>query len=484
MPSEIDQSKGSKTESGKSKILQRLRSAIGSENVSIQEVDKVAYSRDYWPITFRWLLEGKIFTLPDFVCWPSSTKEVSDIVKIANEEKVPITPFGEGSGVLGGAIPIDGGIIVDLKRMNKISEINDQNLTVTAQAGINLTNLETELNRKEYTMGHFPQSFYCSSLGGNLSTRAAGEFSTKYGKIDDMVISLEAVLPQGEIIKSKNTPKSSTGPAVERLLLGGEGTLGIITEATLKIWPKPEKTVLKSYSFENMQDGLDVIRNILRKGVFPAVIRLYDALETERQFYQFSQAKNRCMLILLMQGSEELVELEQNVTENLCKEHANDCGEEPARHWLEIRFNVKEAADFAPKDVIFDTIEVSATWDKSMNLYNSMISAVKKINGVFYASAHASHFYPQGVCFYFTFAGVPVKTKPEDFYRKVWGVAMKATLDAGGSISHHHGIGIMRANWLSAELGESLEVLKKIKHALDPEDIMNPKKMGLQIGKN
>ena len=264
MPNEIGQSKGSKTESEKSKIFQRLRGAIGSENVSIQEVDKVAYSRDYWPIAFRWLLEGKIFTLPDFVCWPASTKEVSDIVKIANEEKVPITPFGEGSGVVGGAIPIDGGIIVDLKRMDKISEINYQNLTVTAQTGINLTNLETELNRKQYTMGHFPQSFYCSSLGGNLSTRAAGEFSTKYGKIDDIVISLEAVLPQGEIIKSKTVPKSSTGPAVERLLLGAEGTLGIITEATLKIWPKPEKTVLKSYAFENMQDGLDVIRNVLR----------------------------------------------------------------------------------------------------------------------------------------------------------------------------------------------------------------------------
>ena len=185
-----------------------------------------------------------------------------------------------------------------------------------------------------------------------------------------------------------------------------------------------------------------------------------------------------------MQGSEELVESEQKVTENLCKEHAIDCGEEPARHWLEIRFNVKEAADFAPKDVIFDTIEVSVTWDKSMNLYNSMISAMKKVKGVFYASAHASHFYPQGVCFYFTFAGVPIKTKPEDFYRKVWGVAMQTTLDVGGSISHHHGIGIMRAKWLSAELGPSMETLKKIKHALDPENIMNPGKMGLQNGKN
>jgi len=362
---------------------------------------------------------------------------------------------------------------------NKISEINEQNLTVTAQAGINLTNLETELNRKQYTMGHFPQSFYCSSLGGNLSTRAAGELSTKYGKIDDMVVSLEAVLPQGEIIKSKTVPKSSTGPAVERLLIGGEGTLGIITEATLKIWPTPEKTVLATYCFDSVQDGLSVIQNIMRKEVFPAVIRLYDHLETERQYNQFPKSKGKCILILLMQGSEELVAAEQKVTEKLCIEHAVDCGEEPARHWLEIRFNVKEAADFAPKDVILDTIEVSITWDKSMELYNAVISAMKKVNGVFYASAHASHFYPQGVCFYFTFGGVPVKTTPEDFYRKVWDAAMTATLEVGGSISHHHGIGIMREKWLGAELGTRLEMLKKIKQALDPEDIMNTGKMGL-----
>ncbi len=479
MPNGISQTKESKTESEKTRIYQLLCVAIGAENVSTQEVDRVAYSRDYWPIAFRWFLEGKNPTLPDFVCWPGSAKEVSEIVKIACEQKVPITPFGEGSGVLGGAIPIDGGIIVDLKRVNKIIEINDQNLTVTAQTGINLTNLEEELNRKQYTMGHFPQSFYCSSLGGNLSTRAAGEFSTKYGKIDDIVISLEAVLPQGEIIKSKTTPKSSTGPAVERLLVGGEGTLGIITQATLKIWPKPEKTVFKSYAFVNMQDGLDVIRKILRKGIFPAAVRLYDKLETERQFYQFSLAKDKCMLVLVMEGSEELVDLEQKVTEKLCNAQAVDTGEEPARHWLEKRFNVRELADFSPKDVIIDTIEVSVTWDKSISLYDSITSAINRINGIFYISAHASHFYPQGVCFYFTFAGVPTKTKPEDFYNKVWDKAMKTTLEVGGSISHHHGIGIMREKWLADELGQSMEALRKIKHALDPDNIMNPGKMGL-----
>jgi FAD/FMN-containing dehydrogenases len=156
--------------------------------------------------------------------------------------------------------------------MDKILEINDKNLEVRVQPGINLMNLERMLNKEGYTMGHSPQSIYCSALGGNISTRAAGQFSTKYGKIDDMVISLECVLPTGEIIRSKNVPKSSTGPSIERLFIGAEGTLGIITEATMKIWPYPEKKTLMSYAFENLEDGLEVIRKIMRKMIFQQLL--------------------------------------------------------------------------------------------------------------------------------------------------------------------------------------------------------------------
>jgi FAD/FMN-containing dehydrogenases len=468
-------------EEKKREILQKLSNKVGPENVSDKEIDKIAYSKDYWPITLRWVLEGKTPALPDLIVWPENTKQVSDVVKIANEEEIPVVPFGEGSGVLGGAVPVNGGIVIDIKRMNRILEINDKNLTVTVQLGINAMDLERALNKEGYTMGHSPQSIYCSALGGNLSTRAAGQFSTKYGKIDDMLISLEAVLPMGEIIRSKNVPKSSTGPATERLLLGAEGTLGIITEATLKIWPYPEERALRSYSFENLESGLEVIRKILRKGMFPAVIRLYDEAETARHFYQTSRAKGKCMLILVMEGDRELVDMEKKASERMCKEHGGiDCGEDPVNHWFDTRFNVKEASDFAPRDIVFDTIEVSVTWDKSLDLYNSILSAMKKIDGVLIASAHASHFYPQGVCFYFTFGGTPVKgAKPEDFYRSVWNAAMRSCIDSGGSISHHHGIGIMRANWLKEELGQSFEVLKRIKKTLDPKNIMNPGKMGL-----
>ena len=469
------------SEKKKKEILKKLCGILGPENVSDKEIDKISYSKDYWPIALRWMLEGKIPALPDYIVWPENTKHISDVIKLANEEEIPIIPFGEGSGVMGGAIPIKGGIVVDMKKMNKTLEINKKNLTITVQAGINGMNLERTLNKEGYTLGHNPQSLYCSTLGGWLACRAAGQFSTKYGKIDDMVISLEAVLPRGEIIRSKNVPKSSTGPRTDKLLLGSEGTLGIITESTLKIWPYPEKRTLQSYAFEDLKDGLESIRKILRKGIFPAVIRLYDKIETARHFYQTKKAKGKYMLILVMEGDKELVDLEERVSRAVCEEHGGiKCGEEPVLHWFDTRFNVKEASEFAPRDVIFDTIEVSVNWDKSVELYNSMISSMKNIEGVILASAHASHFYPQGVCFYFTFGGTPVKNiAPNDLYKSVWNTAMRSCIDAGGSISHHHGIGIMRASWIEKELGQSFDVLKRIKKTLDPKNIMNPGKMGL-----
>jgi len=462
-------------------VFKRLCDIVGPENFSDKEIDKIIYSRDFWPIALRWMLERKVPALPDCVVWPENTKQISDILKLANEESIPVVPFGEASGVLGGMIPVKGGILVDLKRMNKILKINDKDLTVTAQPGLNLMELERLLNKEGYTMGHSPQSIYCSSLGGNLATRAAGQFSTKYGKIDDMLISLEAVLPQGEVIRSKTVPKSSTGPRIDKMMLGSEGTLGIITEATLKIWPYPEKKELLSYAFEGMESGLECIRKILRRGIFPAVIRLYDEKETAFRFYQTGKAKDKCLLVLVLQGDKELVELETKVSQDVCRKHEGiECGEGPVIHWFETRFNVKEASDFAPREIIFDTIEVSVTWDKSIELYNSMISAMENVNGVIVAFAHASHFYPQGVCFYFIFGGTPVKgAEPNEFYTSVWDAAMRSCLDAGGSISHHHGIGLMRARWLGEELGPSFEILKKIKKSLDPKNIMNPGKMGL-----
>ena len=464
----------------KREIIKNLHEIMGKKNVSDREIDRLSYSKDYWPIALRWTLEGKVAALPDFIVWPETAQQISQLLNLANEKEIPVIPFGEGSGVLGGSVPIKGGIIVDMKKMSNIQALNDVNLTVTVQPGINGMNLERTLNKNRYTLGHIPQSLYCSTLGGWLACRAAGQFSTKYGKIDDMVISLEAVLPQGEIIKSKTIPKSSTGPQIDRLLLGSEGTLGIITECTLKMWPYPEKRVFQSYVFSELDHALESIRLILREGIYPAVVRLYDKIETSRHFYQMKKARGKLMLILVMEGEGDLVDLEEKVSHEICSAHNGVySGVNPVEHWVSTRFNVKEISEFLPRDVVFDTIEVSVMWDKSVHLYESMISAMNSIEGVIMASAHASHFYSQGVCFYFTFGGTPINTTPNDFYTSVWDAAMKACISSGGSVSHHHGIGLMRSSWLPEELGESFEILKKVKHTLDPKNIMNPGKMGL-----
>jgi len=461
------------------KILKKLLSVVPG-GISIKESDRIVYARDYWPITLRWMLDGKIPALPDCIIWPENAQQIVEIVKIACEEKIPIIPYGGGSGVVGSAIPIKGGIVVDMKKMDKVLEIDDSSLMARVQTGINGMNLERHLNRKGYTLGHIPQSLYCSCLGGWLACKAAGQFSTKYGKIEDIVIAMEAVLADGTLIKSKAVPRSSTGPEVEKLLLGSEGTLGIITEATLKIWPYPEERAMLSFAFDDIARALEAVRKIMRKNVYPAVVRIYDENETLRHFYDVKEAKNKCMLILLMEGDKELVDLEEKVASKICK-NGIPCGEEPVIHWLKTRFNVKESSEFIPKGFIFDTVEVSIAWKNALSLYKAVISAMRGVEGMVIASGHASHFYPQGVCFYFTFGGIPPKGKEAyEFYENAWDAIMEACLKSNGSISHHHGIGIIRAKWLKEEMKERIKMLKKIKRAIDPCNIMNPGKMVIE----
>lgn len=454
--------------------LAQLRSII-PDGVSTSEADRVVYGKDYWPISLRWLLDGQLPALPDAVVWPETAEHISEVMRLANEHGFPVVPYGEGSGVVGGAIPVKGGVILDMRRMHDIVSVDDQGLMATVQTGINGMTLERELNRAGYTLGHIPQSLYCSSLGGWLACRAAGQFSTKYGKIEDMLVALEAVLPDGTVIRSRKVPRTSTGPRVERLLLGSEGTLGVVTEAALKIWPYPEQRALHAYTFDDVGDALEATRHIMRKNVYPAVMRIYDEHETLRHF----DVKHRCMLILVMEGDADLVALEERIAAAVCEEQGGtDKGEAPAERWLETRFSVKESSEFTPRGFIFDTVEISVGWSNALQTYHAVIEAMQDVTGVVVASGHASHFYPQGVCFYFTFGGLPRKRTPYEFYRTVWDAIMAACLEHGGSISHHHGIGLIRQPWLPDELDGRLQMLQRIKQALDPNNVMNPGKMG------
>ncbi|MHA1642768.1 MAG: FAD-binding oxidoreductase [Promethearchaeota archaeon] len=463
----------------KPRVISKLKDILGEQNVSTKRVDLLAYSGDTTLIGTNWMLKGKIAGLPDIITWPENVKQISEILKLANEEKIPVIPRGEGSGVVGGAITIYGGIVIDMKKFNRIIEINDEDLTITVETGINGMNLERYLNAKGYTMGHIPQSLYTSSLGGWIAHRAAGQFSTKYGKIEDMILGMEIVLPQGEIISIKPIAGASRGPLLEKLFIGSEGTLGIVTKATLKIWPYPEKRSLISYAFPTIEDSFNAIRETLRENVYPAVIRIYDDQETDRHFEFIKEAKGKVMVVFICEGNKDLVSLEEKITREKCQKYNGvDCGEKPVEHWLETRFKVTETSSTPTFKIVFDTIEVASLWSNASRIYHSVLKAMKNLKGVLLITAHVSHFYPNGVGIYFTFAGVPPKGISDfDFYKMCWNTTMKTVIENGGIIGHHHGVGINRSAWMEDEWGNALNLLRDIKKLLDPNNILNPGKL-------
>ena len=460
-------------------IAEELTKIVGSDRISTDMVDKLAYGKDYWLISNLMTLKGIQPSLPEIILWPQTTAEVSEIIKLANKYKIPIIPYGEGSGVVGSALAINGGIILDMKYFDSI-EINSTNMTVTVGTGLNGAVLERYLNEHGFRMGHIPQSIRTSTIGGYIANRAAGQFSGIYGKMEDIVLSMEIVLPTGEIIRSKTYPRASVGPMVDRLFLGSEGTLGVVTEAICKIWPMPEKQGKLSYLFTDLQNCLDAIRETLQARINPGVIRIYDKKETERHFGEIiKNSKGKIMLIFVFEGIERLVDLEMQITSENCeKNNGIATGEKPVDHWFETRFKVSEASEFGPYDQVMDTIEVSCMWDKSKELYDEIINSILSVPGVFLASGHASHFYTTGVCWYFTFSGIPKEGKDYiTFYNAVWDATIKTSLKLGGTASHHHGIGVNRSRWMRLEHGEEFNLMQTIKKMLDPNNIMNPGKL-------
>jgi len=460
------------------KFALKAAEIVGPENVSENQSDLLSTCRDYWPVVNIWMLEGAVPALPQLVVWPRSTDEVSRVLALANEAKIPVMPFGAGSGTLGGLIPLRGGVMLDLKKMDQIRALDEESLTVTVESGLNGALYEEKLNRAGYTGGHFPQSLRCSTVGGWLACRAAGQFSTRYGKIEDMTVSLEAVLPDGTVFSGRAVPRTATGPRVDHLFLGSEGIFGVITAATLRIWPLPEKHHLASYTFETLEDGLQAIRNFMRAGARPAVVRLYDHQETGNHFPELGD--QRAVLIVLIEGAEVIVEAEAAVVDRFVNERgAVNSGPEHAEHWLEKRYNVAVASMLFQKGAVLDTIEVTTNWHNAHSTYLAMQKALLAVEGTMLASGHYSHVYPDGAALYMTTVGFPGEDKV-GFYKRIWQAAMESCLAEGAAISHHHGIGLHRGLWMAEEHGAGLEVLRRIKQALDPNGIMNPGKMGLE----
>ncbi len=501
-------------------IVSELSKICGERWVSVREVDRIAYGRDSSTPALIEIRAGHLRHAPDVIVWPENSEEVCEVLKYANEKKIPVIPYGAGSGVCGGTIPVKGGIILDLKRMDQILSIDPEALTVTAQAGIMGEILERKLNVAGYTLGHFPSSIYTATLGGYLACRSAGQLSTKYGKIEDMVRSFKVCLADGRLLNVGASEKFD----LKELFVGSEGTLGAMTEATLAIHPQPESQRFIAYQFSSVAQGTQAIRRFMQMGLRPAVVRLYDPLDsflfsthgdpdegsiTQRFFdlipssikssvkflkinsikAAFSQVQrlnrlidlsfSQSLLILGFEGTEWKVHYEVPQVMKVCEEQGGEfLGKKPGLDWLRRRYSVSyKMSPVLDWGLFADTMEVAASWKLLPNLYDGIRRALQ---GDVLVMAHFSHAYNDGCSIYFTFVGyAPTEEESLKLHRRVWDKALSACLESGGTVSHHHGIGSLKAEAFVHELGPLHEWLKKAKQTLDPNGILNPGKLGL-----
>ncbi|MBX3028380.1 FAD-binding oxidoreductase [bacterium] len=452
-----------------------LAAAIGGAQIEWGDESLAEHAHDTWPLSLLRLHQGRLTARPACVVRPRSTEDVAAVLRYANDARVPVVPYGGGSGVGGGVLPDAASIVVDLRRLDQVLELNETALQVRVQAGMYGHHFEAALQARGYSMGHWPQSVELSTIGGWIATRAAGQYSTRYGSIEDMLLGLEAVMADGRVVRVKSTPRRSAGPDPRHLFLGAEGTAGIVTEATLKVFPLPESRRLLSFAFPDFDSGLEAIRQIVRAGWRPPVMRLYDAMETGRHFGQWQQ-EDRCFLLLVSEGPASLTAAEAEACHAACTGHGGEAlGDAPVQHWLAERNNVPSLMSFIERGFVLDTIEVAVEWDRIHALYAEVVTALRTVKNLIVISGHSSHSYAQGTNIYFTFVAKPGDpTAAEPTYLECWKQAMEATLRCGGTICHHHGIGRLRAPWMAAEHGSALELLRAVKRALDPNGILNP----------
>lgn len=528
-------------------LVSDLSNIVGPDWVRTSLPDRLAYNNDCWPRGIILTRGQRVYqNLPIAIVQPENEQQIQQLVAWAQKTSTPIIPYGAGSGVCGGAVSDDStgqsGIIIDLKRLNKIIEIRPDDMLLRAQPGVIGMILEKELERQSLTMGHFPSSLYCSSLGGYLAARSAGQTSSRYGKIEDMVRSLRVVTGTGELLETAPSNKHLNTPDLTQLFVGSEGTLGLITEATLRIEPAPTHRFYRGFRFANVEQALNAIREMMQTGLRPAVVRLYDAFDSliagkpskksaDQSAHQPTTSPNllqrlqnqaatilpatltntlteklksrvdlaaksllgraigqplvlnalvdvlpeHCMLVIGFDGT-ELIEDEANFAFDLLGRYGLDLGPAPGFHWLENRFNVSyKQSPMFDTGAFIDTMEVSTTWSNLNNLYTNVRAA---LSPHVFVMAHFSHLYTEGSSIYFTFAGFGSDVDESlERYQSTWKTGLDAVARAGGSIAHHHGVGLSKAPWTHHDHPGGPALFEALKNTFDPSGIMNPGKV-------
>ena len=442
--------------------------------------DRVEHGRDWWPLAMHWALSGKTVTAPSGVCRVQHVDQVVQIVAVCARHAIPITVAGGRSGVSGASIPVAGGIVIDTVDLAGIVEVDAESGLVCVLPGTFGPALEDELRtHHRLTVGHFPQSFAISTVGGWVASRGAGQYSTRYGTIADMVAGLEVVLPDATVVTFAPQPASSTGADLSSLFIGSEGTLGVVTKVWLRCHPAPAYESRATYTFASFTDGVAAMRDTIRAGATPAVLRLYDETESKRS--HGGDGAN-CVLLVLDEGHPRIVDSAMHVIAESAAVHGGVAhADDRVHHWLEHRNDTDALQALTRRGFIVDTMEVAAPWSAIATVEAAVKNAAATCAGLRVASCHQSHSYLDGGCLYFTFVlqlDDPTIAHIELAYVELWNTVQRAALAAGANLAHHHGIGLNRRRFLREALGSAHDLWMTIKRAIDPQHIMNPGKMG------
>jgi alkyldihydroxyacetonephosphate synthase len=480
----------------------RLEAAVGAEHVIDDRAARVAHAAGRSYADLVRLRGGDASSAPDAVVAPGSADEVRAVLDACAEARVAVVPFGGGTSVVGGVEPVSGGfegaVALDLRRLDGVVDVDRASLTATLQAGLFGPEAERRLGEHGLTIGHFPQSFEYSTVGGWVATRSAGQASSGYGRIDELVEGVRLVAPAGDV-DGRAVPASAAGPDLRELIVGSEGVLGVICEVTLRVRPVPEARRYEGWSFRSFAEGREALRVMEQAGAAPDVARLSDEEETRltlamtssggfaeragRAYLRMRGHEGGCLAIVGFEGSEEDVERRRLRAAALLRGGGGlRLGRGPGEVWLRGRYAGPYLRDeLLDRGLLAETLETATNWSRLEALYEAVGEALRRSLGEGGTPAlvmcHVSHLYRSGASLYFTFIARQAADPLAQWRAAKW-AASEAIMAAGGTITHHHAVGRDHAAWMRAEVGElGLELIRAAKERLDPAGIMNPGKL-------
>lgn len=459
-------------------LVEDLSAKLGEDAVSTAPELLDQMSHDAWPISVVAAKRGVHAYCPDVVVFVKDAGQVADVLTVATEHHAPVTARGLGSSVTGQPLPVHGGIVLDMSALSGEPELDEVNLVVTLAPGCRGSEVEAWLNARGFTLNHFPQSLPVSTVGGWLATRATGQLSSKYGGIEDLVAGYTVILGDGSRVDIGSRPRASMGPDLCELFLGSEGCFGVFVEVRLKVFRVPEHQVFEAFLLPSIDAGLAALRSVFQRGLRPSLVRLYDAVETRHAIPGKDLAG--CALFLGTDGPEGVARAEHAaVIEDVVSRGGVSLGAEPVTAWLARRYDFSSVENLlAEPGGYAETIEVAHLWSGIGGLYEDLVAQLAPLADE--VLGHFSHVYPQGVSLYVILLGRAENDEEAALrLKEIWRLAMEITVKHGGELSHHHGAGLARKDFIVDSLGNRYELLRRLKAAVDPAGILNPGKLGL-----